>query len=823
MNRTWTWGALALGLVGCFPGGGGGGGACTAGQVTACVCLDGAAGTRTCGADGVQGTCVCTDDAGVGRADGGVGGTDAGCTPDCAGRACGDDGCGAACGACAEGAVCNQIGLCVAAPASCGDGTCGADEDCGTCAADCGDCCGDGVCARGEDCAGCVADCACAVGRTCSAAGACEADTCQGEGCGAPPRILTFNANVRRLTEGEAVTFSAVVTDPDGIADLIGGVLEDPGGASFGAFATAGEEGAYQLVLSWDAMHAVSPIEFDGQASRDVIAVFFDQAGNRVTEALTLTLHCAEAGGAACAGRCTDLSNPTHCGACRAACADECRDRQCLCPGGLTRCDGVCVDPRNDVAHCGRCDNACAEAQGGEASCVAGACVDPCAANGETNCDGLCVDLASRASDCGRCGNVCSAPAGGLPTCDRGTCGVACDDGRRLCDGRCAECPSEGAAQTGCVRAQCVATACQAGHRLCDDACAPCPRGAAEAACAGSACVAVACPAGQHPCAQGCCDWRFDDLAPGVGEIDLAVDADGVPHVVVSRDETVRFGGRVGGRWALEEVLTVPRDIQNSVDVALAFHGRDAYIAYAWLAPPPPGGSAPGETHVALVVDGELVDLSSRRGSGGAAPRDPTVAATPDGMVHFCYDGVGAQCGIAGQNRDRVVSEAAGWSPHLVLHGATPHVVWWNQGPRTLGYTSADLGWAVQAPDAPPNSGLAPRVAVDTGGEPMIAHRGDDGPLLFTERAAAGWRTHEPIPGLVIDFGHDIVTDTSGAPILCAGALDGLRILRRDDDRWVVDHVTRAPARACRLAIAPDGALHVVFRDESNSMYRYAY
>lgn len=822
MKGSWTWGALALGLAGCLPSGGGGG-ACSAGQVSACVCLDGRAGTRTCGDDGVQGACVCAGDAGVGRADGGVGGTDAGCTPDCVGRDCGDDGCGGSCGPCGGPGMCSEMGQCVAAPPGCGDAFCDAGEDCSTCPQDCADCCGDGVCARSEDCATCAADCACAVGRSCTAAGVCEADTCEGEGCGAPPRILTFNANVRRLTEGAAVTFSAVVTDPDGIADLIGGVLEDPGGASFGAFATAGEEGAYQLVLSWDAMHAVAPIEFDGQANRDVIAVFFDQAGNRVTEALTLTLHCDEAGGAACAGRCTDLSNPTHCGACRAACADECRDRQCRCPGGLTRCDGACVDTRISVEHCGRCENACAQAQGGEARCVAGACADPCAAQGETNCGGQCVNLSTRTSDCGRCGNVCEAPAGGRATCQRGACGVTCDAGRRLCGERCVECPAEGVAETACEGNACVAVECAAQHRLCERVCARCPGGGAETACAGRACVAVVCPAGQHPCAEGCCDWRFEDLAPGAGNIDLAVDANGVPHVVVSRDETVRFGGRVAGRWALEEVLTVARDIQNSVDVALAFHGLDAYLAYAWLAPPPPGGSAPGEAHVALLAEGEPSDLAVRRGSGSAAPRDPTLAITAAGAVHFCYDGGGAHCGVVGQNGDRMVSEGAGWGPHLVLHQGDPHVAWWNLGPRTLGYTSAEDGWRALAPDAPPDSGFAPRVAVDSTGAPLIAHRGDDGPLYLTERTADGWRTIEPLPGIAVDIGHDLVIDARDQPVLCFGALDGLRIARRDGDRWLVDHVTRSPARACRLAIGPDGALHVVFRDESNSMFRYAY
>lgn len=68
-----------------------------------------------------------------------------------------------------------------AAAGTCGDGTCGAGEDCGSCAADCGPCgatCGDGTCDAGEDCSSCAADCG-----TCAAVcgdGTCDAgeDSC---------------------------------------------------------------------------------------------------------------------------------------------------------------------------------------------------------------------------------------------------------------------------------------------------------------------------------------------------------------------------------------------------------------------------------------------------------------------------------------------------------------------------------------------------------------------------------------------------------------------------------------------------------------------
>jgi hypothetical protein len=59
--------------------------------------------------------------------------------------------------------------------AGCGDGSCGADENCQICPQDCGQCCGNGACDFGETCATCPGDCgsccgngACDYGETCS-------------------------------------------------------------------------------------------------------------------------------------------------------------------------------------------------------------------------------------------------------------------------------------------------------------------------------------------------------------------------------------------------------------------------------------------------------------------------------------------------------------------------------------------------------------------------------------------------------------------------------------------------------------------------------
>ncbi|MBN1770829.1 MAG: hypothetical protein JXB32_06205 [Deltaproteobacteria bacterium] len=115
------------------------------------------------------------------------------CVADCTGRECGlEPNCGREmCGYCPpDRPICNyETGRCNAGPSTCGDGTCGAGENCATCPADCG-CpagqvcsggvcvivtgCGDGSCGAGENCATCPADCGCPSGQICDAGGVCR-------------------------------------------------------------------------------------------------------------------------------------------------------------------------------------------------------------------------------------------------------------------------------------------------------------------------------------------------------------------------------------------------------------------------------------------------------------------------------------------------------------------------------------------------------------------------------------------------------------------------------------------------------------------------
>ncbi|MBW1811394.1 MAG: hypothetical protein JRJ87_24610 [Deltaproteobacteria bacterium] len=176
-----------------------------------------------------------------------------------------------------------------------------------------------------------------------------DADSQSDSDTNEPPMILSFGTNVSDITEGESVTFTAVVSDPDGIDDLIGGALKSPDGTVvYGAFATSAQEGAYTLTITWNAVDQAQSIEFTGEDTRTFLAEFFDISGHTVVEQVTIQLYCDT--GAACDGKCVDLSTSSNnCGACRHACAvaGGCSSGACYewssCTEVGDTCDDICA------------------------------------------------------------------------------------------------------------------------------------------------------------------------------------------------------------------------------------------------------------------------------------------------------------------------------------------------------------------------------------------------------------------------------------------------------------------------------------------------
>ncbi|MCA9611058.1 MAG: hypothetical protein KC619_35935 [Myxococcales bacterium] len=182
---------------------------------------------------------------------------------------------------------------------------------------------------------------------SCTAAGICSG------GDPSAPRILSLSTNVTTLGPGTSLVITAVVTDPDGIADLIGGQLEAPTGGTYGAFVTSGGEGSFSITLSLSDLDAVEAIAAPPSgADRTLRARFFDSAGLEASRDLTVRLTCDDGVSGLCGHICQDLGTSyDHCGSCNASCegsgADICRAGRCASllfdeAGGAASCTALC-------------------------------------------------------------------------------------------------------------------------------------------------------------------------------------------------------------------------------------------------------------------------------------------------------------------------------------------------------------------------------------------------------------------------------------------------------------------------------------------------
>ncbi|MEZ4406145.1 MAG: MopE-related protein [Polyangiales bacterium] len=143
---------------------------------------------------------------------------------------------------------------------------------------------------------------------------------------------------------------------------------------------------------------------------------------------------CVASGTTLCDGRCVDPStDAAHCGGCGLRCRPDqvCAEGRCACATGITECGGACVDLSRDVSNCGACGDACPRPYG--EGCQSWRCA---CAEGRTLCgsgaSATCADTTSDATHCGACGNACPPDA----TCASRRC-VCRTPGQTVCGGRC--------------------------------------------------------------------------------------------------------------------------------------------------------------------------------------------------------------------------------------------------------------------------------------------------------------------------------------------------------------------------------------------------
>jgi Stigma-specific protein, Stig1 len=160
-----------------------------------------------------------------------------------------------------------------------------------------------------------------------------------------------------------------------------------------------------------------------------------------------------------CDGVCVDLATDRdHCGLCDTSCdaSQMCQSGACAlgCTGGTTVCGDRCVDTAVDAANCGGCadapnpgDHRCAT---GEICDGAGHCALSCQ-GGLTQCDGECVNLLTDSRYCSNttdCGTGC--PPG--ETCDgSGLCDLSCGTELTACPSGCADVDNDPGNCGGCA------------------------------------------------------------------------------------------------------------------------------------------------------------------------------------------------------------------------------------------------------------------------------------------------------------------------------------------------------------------------------------
>jgi len=174
-------------------------------------------------------------------------------------------------------------------------------------------------------------------------------------------------------TVDPSLIISVVARDPNGLDDVIGGVVRDPGTENtYGTLEAIGNELAYEMTIPWSEMNVVKAITQN--ETRKIEVVLFDRYGESTSDLIEVFLTCdPDESEDICDGYCVRFDTDEHCGRCDRACVDGafCRNRQCFVPdcGTETVCSGQCVDVQTDPSNCGICGTICSSAV-----CTSGVC-----------------------------------------------------------------------------------------------------------------------------------------------------------------------------------------------------------------------------------------------------------------------------------------------------------------------------------------------------------------------------------------------------------------------------------------------------------------
>ncbi len=179
---------------------------------------------------------------------------------------------------------------------------------------------------------------------------------------GAP--TVTLRSRVASLDPQSSAVFEATVSDPDGLADVLGGELRAPTGQVYGQFVRAGA-GTFTIETSWSQLNNVVPISGAPGDTLAFTAVFFDAASNMGSGSVTLPIVCPGLGNdyLICSGLCSSNVDTNTCGSCSLSCPHSSYFDKCVAPGV---CEGVVAITQDGPT----CAAACMTHHGASAHCV---------------------------------------------------------------------------------------------------------------------------------------------------------------------------------------------------------------------------------------------------------------------------------------------------------------------------------------------------------------------------------------------------------------------------------------------------------------------
>lgn len=187
----------------------------------------------------------------------------------------------------------------------------------------------------------------------------------------APPTV-TVVASAESLSQDQSITFDVTASDPDGATTLVGGTLMSGDQTlEFGPLVALTAE-QYTFTLTWDELHARMPVDFDTEMITTFRVEVADDTGATGFAGVEVVLTCG--GMSACDGQCVDKSTSNdHCGTCGRQCithdhelallVGSCNEGACLptfsecwTPGDFSNCADYCASIDQTCAQGGGTD-----------------------------------------------------------------------------------------------------------------------------------------------------------------------------------------------------------------------------------------------------------------------------------------------------------------------------------------------------------------------------------------------------------------------------------------------------------------------------------